>query len=190
MKISAIKGGVPTLMANAIKIAIFFFEPFPFSSLFGEKCLWLRRGGSEWPTIAQNLRSIWFQALLGAFLTQLRGFPVNPHVQRVQNIYGKGRLGVKMPGYGRLLISPFPIAGDWLKVAHNQAFLTPYPLWHTYSEPRPFLCNSFSWSTIKVKVCKVCKEAFHCLSGGQGCTTTWLDRSSWCQRPEFDRTHF
>ena len=66
-------------------------------------------------------------------------------------------------------------------------FWLPTPLCHTYSEP-PFLCNSFSWSTIKVKVCKVCKEAFHCLSGGQGCTTTWLDRSSWCQRPEFDRT--
>ena len=38
----------------------------------------------------------------------------------------KGGRESKMPGYGRLLISPFPIAGDWLKVAHNQAFLTPY----------------------------------------------------------------
>ena len=39
----------------------------------------------------------------------------------------KGDGESKMPGCGRLSISPFPIAGDWLKVAHNQAFLTPYP---------------------------------------------------------------
>ena len=39
----------------------------------------------------------------------------------------KGGRESKMPGYARLLISPFPIAGDWLKVAHKQAFLTPYP---------------------------------------------------------------
>ena len=32
-----------------------------------------------------------------------------------------------MPDYGRLLISPFPVAGDWLKVAQNQAFFIPYP---------------------------------------------------------------
>ena len=39
----------------------------------------------------------------------------------------KGDRESKMPGYWRLLISPFPMAMDWLKVAHNQAFLTPYP---------------------------------------------------------------
>ena len=50
----------------------------------------LKIGGGGWPTIAQNLRSICFQAFLGAFLPQVRGVPVNPHVQRVQNMYGKG----------------------------------------------------------------------------------------------------
>ena len=39
----------------------------------------------------------------------------------------KGGRDSKMPVYGRLLISPFPIAGDWLKVTRNQAFLTPCP---------------------------------------------------------------
>ena len=45
-------------------------------------------------------------------------------------------------------------------------------------DPLPFLCNLFSWSTIKVKVCKVRKEAFHCLSGGQGCITTEVPDAS------------
>ena len=66
----------------------------------------------EGPIIAQNLRSICFQAFLGAFLPQLQGVPVYPHVQGVQNVYGKGGRESKMPGYGRLLISPFPMAGD------------------------------------------------------------------------------
>ena len=43
--------------------------------------------------IAQNLRSICFQAFLGAFLPQEQG--VNPYVQRVQNMYDKGGQGVK-----------------------------------------------------------------------------------------------
>ena len=76
--------------------------------------------GTEWPIIAQNLISICFQAFLGAFLPQVRGVLVNPHV---------------MPGYGRLLISPFPIAGNWLKVAITRHFWLPAPLCHTYSEP-------------------------------------------------------
>jgi len=41
----------------------------------------------------------------------------------------------KMPDYGRLLISPFPIAGNWLKVAVTRHFWLPAPLCHTYSEP-------------------------------------------------------
>ena len=43
---------------------------------------------------------------------QVQGGPVNPHAQRVQNMYGKGGRESKMPSYGRLLISPFPTAGD------------------------------------------------------------------------------
>ena len=47
---------------------------------------------SEWPTIAQNLRSVCFQAFLGAFLPHVQGVPMNPHVQKqkVPNIYCKG----------------------------------------------------------------------------------------------------
>ena len=48
------------------------------------------RGGTKWPTIAQNLRSICFQAFLGAFFPHAQGVPVIPYVQRVQNMYGKG----------------------------------------------------------------------------------------------------
>ena len=51
--------------------------------------------GTEWPIIAQNLISIYFQAFLGAFLPQVQGVPVNPRVQRVQNMYDKGGQGVK-----------------------------------------------------------------------------------------------
>ena len=51
--------------------------------------------GTEWPIIAQNLRSICFQAFLGAFLPQVQGVPVNPRVQRVQNMYDKGGQRVK-----------------------------------------------------------------------------------------------
>ena len=40
-----------------------------------------------------------------------------------------------MPDYGRLLISPFPIAENWLKVAITRHFWLPAPLCHTYSEP-------------------------------------------------------
>ena len=39
--------------------------------------------GTEWPIIAQNLRSICFQAFLGAFLLQVQGVPLNPHVHKV-----------------------------------------------------------------------------------------------------------
>ena len=46
--------------------------------------------GTEWPIIAQNLRSICFQAFLGAFLPQVQGVPVNPHAQGVQNMYDRG----------------------------------------------------------------------------------------------------
>ena len=46
--------------------------------------------GTEWPIIAQNLKSICFQAFLGAILTHVQGVPVKPHIQRVQNMYGKG----------------------------------------------------------------------------------------------------
>lgn len=59
--------------------------------------------GIEWPIIAQNLRSVCFQAFLGAFLPQAQGVPVNPHVQRVQNMYDKGGAGSQK----RLVISNF-----------------------------------------------------------------------------------
>ena len=62
--------------------------------------------GTEWPIIAQNLRSICFQAFLGAFLPQVQGVPVNPHAQGVQNMYDKGGKESKAPGYGQLSISP------------------------------------------------------------------------------------
>ena len=46
-------------------------------------------------------------------------------------------------GFCQNLISPFPIAGDWLKVAQNQALLTTYP-------PLPYIfwklwTCSFTW---------------------------------------------
>ena len=59
-----------------------------------------------WATIAQNLRSICFQAFLGAFLLQVQGVPVNPYVQRVQNMNDKGGQGVK---------------NAWLRVTFNQS---------------------------------------------------------------------
>ena len=60
------------------------------------------RGGTEWPKIAQNLRSICSQAFPGAFLPQAQGVPVNPHVQRVQNMYmAKGGGESLRPSYGR-----------------------------------------------------------------------------------------
>ena len=62
--------------------------------------------GTEWPIIAQNLRSICFQAFLGAFLLQVQGVPVNPYVQRVQNMNDKGGQGVK---------------NAWLRVTFNQS---------------------------------------------------------------------
>ena len=62
-------------------------------------------GGTEWPKIAQKLRSICFQAFLGAFLPQVQGVPVNPRVQRVQNMYDKGGQGVKNAWLWQLSIS-------------------------------------------------------------------------------------
>ena len=41
------------------------------------------RGGAELPTIAQNLKSICFQAFLGVFLPHVQGVHVNPHVKTV-----------------------------------------------------------------------------------------------------------
>ena len=69
--------------------------------------------GTEWPIIAQNLKSICFQAFLGAFLQaflgaflpQVQGVPVNPRVQRVQNMYDKGGQGVKNAWLWQLSIS-------------------------------------------------------------------------------------
>ena len=61
--------------------------------------------GTEWPIIAQNLKSICFQAFLGAFLPQVQGVPVNPCVQRVQNMYDKGGQGVKNAWLRQLSIS-------------------------------------------------------------------------------------
>ena len=84
--------------------------------------------GTEWPIIAQNLKSICFQAFLGAFLPQVQGVPVNPRVQRVQNMYDKGGQGVKNAWLWQLSISSLLQERDWSKAAHNQAFLTPYTL--------------------------------------------------------------
>ena len=61
--------------------------------------------GTEWPIIAQNLKSICFQAFLGAFLPQVQGVPVNPLVQRVQSMTKGGRES-KMPGYGNFQSVP------------------------------------------------------------------------------------
>ena len=41
-----------------------------------------------------KLEKYFFQGFLGAFLPQVQGVPVNPHVQRVQNMYGKEGQGV------------------------------------------------------------------------------------------------
>ena len=62
--------------------------------------------GTEWPIIAQNLISICFQAFLGAFLPQVQGVPVNPRVQKVQNMYDKGGQVVKNAWLWQLSISP------------------------------------------------------------------------------------
>ena len=82
--------------------------------------------------IAQNLGSICFQA----FLSQLRGVPVNPHVKRVQNMYGKG--GVESQKC--LVISNFQSVPRYRKRADQKPPITrhfwlPTPLCHTYSEP-------------------------------------------------------
>ena len=92
-------------------------------------------GGAEWPTIAQNLKSICFQAFLGAFLPQVQGSWWILCPEGSEFVWQKGCRESKMPDYGRLLISPFPIAGNWLKVAITRHFWLPAPLCHTYSEP-------------------------------------------------------
>ena len=58
-----------------------------------------------WPIIAQNLISICFQAFLGAFLPQVQRVPVNPRVQRVQNMCDKEGQGVKNAWLWQLSIS-------------------------------------------------------------------------------------
>ena len=47
-----------------------------------------------------ELEKYLFPGISGCILAPARGVPVNPHVQRVQNMYDKGGEGVKMPGYG------------------------------------------------------------------------------------------
>ena len=52
-----------------------------------------------------KLEKYFFQAFLGAFLPQVQGVPVNPRVQRVQNMYDKGGQGVKKAWLWQLSIS-------------------------------------------------------------------------------------
>ena len=49
---------------------------------------------------------------------------MNPHVKRIQNMYGKGGLGVKKTW---LWVTFDQSLSYWLKVVPNQAILTPYP---------------------------------------------------------------
>ena len=59
-----------------------------------------------------KLEKYLFPGISGCIFAPATGVPVYPHVQGVQNVYGKGGRESKMAGYGRPLISPFPIAGD------------------------------------------------------------------------------
>ena len=50
----------------------------------------LESGGDRMTHNCSKVEKYLFQAFLGAFLPHVQGVPVNPHVQRVQNMNGKG----------------------------------------------------------------------------------------------------
>ena len=60
---------------------------------------------TEWPIIAQNLKSICFQAFLGAFLPQVQGSWWILGPEGSEFVWQKGCRESKMPDHGRLLIS-------------------------------------------------------------------------------------
>ena len=77
-----------------------------------------------------------FPGISGCILSHVQGVPVNPHVQRVQNMYGKGGWGVKNAWLWAAFDLSFSCSGRLIESCPKPGIFDSLPpLCHTYSEP-------------------------------------------------------
>ena len=91
--------------------------------------------GTEWPIIAQNLRSICFQAFLGAFLPQVQGVRWILMLRGFRICMTKAAGSQKRLVMGNFQSVPCYRKGTDQKPPITRHFLLPTPLCHTHSEP-------------------------------------------------------
>ena len=87
----------------------------------------VRGGGTEWPTIAQNLKSICFQAFLGAFLPQVQGSWWILCPEGSEFVWQKGCRELNNAWLWVAFDQSLSYSGELIESCHNQAFLTPCP---------------------------------------------------------------